>query len=108
LSVASLIFAALSVPALASAAEEPSRRTEIAADPVEIDGHFTFGPENVYGETGFGAGLRLGVPLVTCSAPSDFGILPTVAIGARGHVSEDVAITARIGYPTMTLGLSFM
>jgi hypothetical protein len=43
-----------------------------------------------------------------CSPPSDFGILPTVAIGARIHVGDNVSFVARLGYPTITLGVSFL
>ncbi|MGD0525315.1 MAG: hypothetical protein ABSE49_09240 [Polyangiaceae bacterium] len=43
-----------------------------------------------------------------CSPPSDFGVLPTVAIGARIHVGDNVSFVARLGYPTITLGVSFL
>ncbi len=151
--------------------------------PVEIEPHFTFGAGDVYGVTGFGGGLRIGVPLVGghlgrvpdnlalsfgadilhydncyfandcganylmvpvaaqwnlfvarrvsvfgeagaflykgwfdecgpdnsgCSAPSDFGVLPTIAVGARFHIGRFSALTLRVGYPTTTLGLSFL
>jgi hypothetical protein len=151
--------------------------------PIEIEPHFTFGPENIYGATGFGGGLRIGIPLIVgaigrvpdnlaltfgadilhydncyfandcganylmvpvaaqwnlfvarrvslfgeagafvykgwfdecgpdnngCAAPSDFGVLPTVAIGGRVHISRFSAFTLRIGYPTTTFGLSFL
>lgn len=150
---------------------------------MEIEPHLTFGPDNVYGNSGFGAGVRLGLPLavghlgrlpqnlalnfggdwihydncyygsfcsanyvlipataqwnvavarpvslfleggvflykgwfdpcnsgdVGCSEPSDFGLLPTLAVGGRIHVSDDVAVTLRLGYPTTTLGVSFL
>jgi hypothetical protein len=45
---------------------------------------------------------------VGCSPPSDFGLLPTIALGGRVHFSPDVALTLRLGYPTTTLGVSFM
>jgi hypothetical protein len=152
--------------------------------PLEIEPHFTFGAENVYGASGFGAGLRLSIPVIAgyvgrlpdnlaisfggdilhydncyyggycsanylmlpiaaqwnlfvarrvslfgeagafvykgwfdgcrsgdgpgCDAPSDFGVLPTIAIGARFHIADNASFTARIGYPTMTLGVSFL
>jgi hypothetical protein len=151
--------------------------------PIEFEPHLTFGAENVYGATGFGAGARVGIPLavghigrapqnlaltfggdvvhydncyfgpycganylmvpvaaqwnvgvvrplslfveggaflykgwfqgcgpgaVGCSPPSDFGLLPTLALGGRVHVGPDVALTLRVGYPTTTLGVSFM
>jgi hypothetical protein len=157
---------------------------EPSAYPVEIEPHFTFGPDNVYGNSGVGAGLRVSIPVVSsllvhvpdnlavsfggdlihydncyfgsecganylllpvaaqwnvfvarrvslfaeggvflykgffnqcgpddgpgCVEPSDFGILPTLAVGARLHMGDNVSFTARIGYPTITLGLSFL
>jgi hypothetical protein len=45
---------------------------------------------------------------VGCAAPSDFGVLPTVALGARLRLGTAVALTGRLGYPTTTLGVSFM
>jgi hypothetical protein len=177
-------LAALAAPCVASAQEatmvtlnEPTRY------PIEVEPHFTFGAEDIYGNTGFGAGLRLGVPVamghlgrlpqnlavsfggdivhydecyyggycsanylmvpgalqwnvgiarpvsvfleggaflykgwfdhcapgdVGCSAPSDFGLLPTVALGGRVHIGENAALTLRLGYPTSTLGVSFL
>ena len=157
---------------------------ERAEYPIEIEPHFTFGPDNVYGAAGYGGGVRLGVPLLVghlgpvsdslaisfggdvvhyencyfgsecganylilpvaaqfnifvfhsfsffgeggaylykgwfdgctpvdgtgCSAPSDLGILPALAIGGRLHLGAFSAITLRLGYPTTTLGLSFL
>ena len=46
--------------------------------PIEIEPHFTFGDENVYGATGFGGGLRLGVPL---------------ASGRLGRIPDNIAIS---------------
>ncbi len=43
-----------------------------------------------------------------CVAPSDFGLLPTLAVGVRVHMGDNAAFTARLGYPTATLGVSFM
>jgi hypothetical protein len=152
--------------------------------PLEVEPHFAFGAENVYGTTGFGAGVRLGIPVVAghigrlpqnvavsfgadwlhydncyfgsycgadylmlpaaaqwniflshrvsvfgelgffvykgwfsgcgpddgpgCSAPSDFGLLPTIAIGGRLHVTRNLSVALRLGYPTSTLGVSFL
>jgi hypothetical protein len=152
--------------------------------PVEVEVHAAFGAENVYGNTGVGAGVRISVPLIAgwlgrdvadnlaisfggdiinygncyyadhcganylmlpvaaqwnvffgrrfsafgelggfvyrgffdgcaagvngCSAPSDFGILPTVALGARVRVTRNVAFVARLAYPASTLGVSFL
>jgi hypothetical protein len=179
---------ALAIPALASEARADGEVTmqtlpEPTAYPWEIEPHLTFGPGNVYGNAGYGAGLRVGFPFaeghlgrlpqnlafnfggdlihydncyfgnycganyllvpaaaqwnvaiarpvtlfleagvflykgwfsgcapgdVGCSPPSDFGLLPTLAFGGRIHLSENVALTMRLGYPTTTLGVSFM
>jgi hypothetical protein len=164
--------------------EGPIARDEVSLYSLEVEPHFSFGAENVYGTTGFGGGLRLGIPLVAghlgwtpdnlalsfggdlihydncyygdhcsanyfmvpvaaqwnvfvarrvslfleggaflykgwfddcgptdgpgCSAPPNFGVLPTVAVGGRIHVGRNAAFTLRLGYPTTTLGLSFM
>jgi hypothetical protein len=179
-----LSLAILAMPSLARADGEVTmeRLREPTAYPIEVEPHLTFGAENVYGNTGFGAGARLGVPLaighlgpisqnlalslggdvvhydncyygpycganylivpaalqwnigvarplsvfveggafvykgwfdhcapgdVGCSAPSDFGLLPTLALGGRVHLGQDVALTLRVGYPTTTFGVSF-
>ncbi len=164
--------------------EAPTRRDELPPYPIEIEPHFAFGAENVYGATGLGAGLRVSIPLIFghlgqvpdnlaigfggdilhydncyygndcganylmlpavaqwnvfvarrvslfaegglfvykgffngcgpgdgpgCSPPSDFGVLPTVAVGARIHIGDNVSFVARLGYPTITLGVSFL
>ena len=169
----------------ASAQERPDHEYPMAAAyPLEVELHATFGAGDVYGNTGFGAGVRLSIPVVAgmlgrrlsdnlaisfggdivnydncyydtrcganylmlpiaaqynlffgrrvsvfgeagafvykgffdgcgpgdngCNAPSDFGILPTLAVGARIHITRSAAFTARIVYPTMTLGVSFL
>jgi hypothetical protein len=180
-----LLVALLSVaPSVAGAAEEyDPYRYDVVDYPIEVEPHFSFGAENVYGATGFGAGLRVGLPLVSgslgrvpdnlslslggdvvhydncfyaadcganylmvpvaaqwnvfvarrvslfaegglfvyrgffdgcrpgdgpgCSPPSDFGVLPTLAVGVRVHMGPAAAFTARLGYPTTTLGVSF-
>ncbi|MFI5299776.1 MAG: hypothetical protein ACHREM_16945 [Polyangiales bacterium] len=159
-------------------------RADASQYPLEIEPHFSFGAENIYGNSGFGAGVRFGIPLLLghvgslpdnlainfggdivhydncyysnycsanylmvpvaaqwnlfvarrlsvfgeagaflykgwfdrcgprdgpdCSVPSDFGLLPTVAIGGRVHIGGNTAFTLRLGYPTSTLGLSFL
>jgi hypothetical protein len=184
-------IAAIGLPGVARAdeviivREERPReaRFESSLYAVEIEPHFTFGPENVFGAAGFGGGLRIGIPLIAgrlgrvpdnlaisfgadilhydncyfandcganylmfpvaaqwnifvarrvsvfleggafvykgwfdecgpdnggCAAPSDFGVLPTVAVGGRVHISRFSALTLRVGYPTTTFGLSFL
>ena len=65
-----------------------------------------FGEGGAFVYKGFFDGCAPGTP--GCSAPSDFGILPTLAAGVRVHVNDSVAFTARLGYPTITLGASFL
>jgi hypothetical protein len=45
---------------------------------------------------------------VGCATPSDFGVMPTLAIGGRVYLGRHGAITARVGYPMITLGASFL
>jgi hypothetical protein len=181
----SLAGALVAIPARAQGELPAPPREDARLYPIEIEPHFSFGAENVYGATGFGAGLRVSVPVVAgylgrgvpqnlavsfggdilnyqncyyaddcganylmlpvaaqwnvfvarrvslfgeagafvykgffngcgpgdgpgCNAPSDFGVLPTLAVGARFHLADNVSFTARIGYPTMTLGVSFL
>jgi hypothetical protein len=192
--VSGVSIAAIGLPGIARAdeviivREEPRpARFESSLYAVEIEPHFTFGPENVFGTAGFGGGLRIGIPLIAgrlgrvpdnlaisfgadilhydncyfanaandcganylmfpvaaqwnifvarrvslfleggafvykgwfdnecgpgidgCAGPSDFGVLPTVAVGGRVHISRFSALTLRIGYPTTTFGLSFL
>lgn len=160
------------------------RIVEPSAYPIEVEPHFAFGAENVYGVAGYGGGLRLSIPIVAslldrvpdnlaisfgadllhyencyfpqhcganylmlplagqwnvfvarrvslfaeggaffykgffdlcapgdppnCAPPSEFGVLPTLAIGARIHMGDTASFTARLGYPTSTLGISFL
>jgi hypothetical protein len=182
---AGALVATIALPSVALADGEAPYRFENRADyGLEVEPHFAFGAENVYGATGFGAGLRVSIPLVYghigrlpdnlafsfggdvlhydncyyatncganyvmlpaaaqwnvyvarrvslfleggvfvykgwfdrcdaldgagCNAPSDFGLLPTVAIGGRIHMGDNVSFIARVGYPTTTFGLSFL
>ena len=169
-------------PSLAKAEEVIIvREREAAVYPVEIEPHFSFGAEDVYGVAGFGGGLRVSIPFVAahmgrvsdnlgitfggdiihydncyyvgtdcganylmapvaaqwniifsrrfsllveggaylykgwydtcgpgCSGPSDFGVLPTVAVGGRLRVGWHTALLLRVGYPMITLGVSFL
>jgi hypothetical protein len=184
-SVPAVLLAALAVlPTTARAQGEEREPLGVESTRgLEIEPHFTFGAENVYGASGLGAGLRVGVPLldghvgrlpddlalslggdivhydncywggycsanylmvpvaaqwnldlsrrvsflaeggvfvykgwfdacrpgdVGCAAPSDFGVLPTIAVGGRIRFSDTAAFTMRVGYPTVTLGVSFL
>jgi hypothetical protein len=42
----------------------PANRDGVSNYSIELEPHLSFGEENVYGNTGFGAGLRVGIPLV--------------------------------------------
>lgn len=44
----------------------------------------------------------------SCGLPPDFGVQPTLAIGARVHMGDDLALNMRLGYPTITIGVSFL
>jgi hypothetical protein len=181
---AGALVATIALPSVALADGEAPYRFENRADyGLEVEPHFAFGAENVYGASGFGGGVRLGIPLAVghigrapqnlalsfggdllhydncyygsycsanyvtvpvalqwnvfvarpvslfleggaflykgwfdecgagdpgCSAPPDFGLLPTVAVGGRVHIGDNVALTLRLGYPTTTIGVSFM
>lgn len=52
-------------------------------------------------ECAFGRGLG-------CKEPSALGAQPSVAVGGRVHIAQNIAFTMRIGYPTMTVGFSFL
>jgi hypothetical protein len=43
-----------------------------------------------------------------CHEPAGFGVLPAVYVGGRYYFSEHLALTMRVGYPTFSVGVSFM
>jgi hypothetical protein len=43
-----------------------------------------------------------------CNNPSRTGVRPALAIGGRWHLSDRLALTLRIGYPTASIGLSIL
>lgn len=43
-----------------------------------------------------------------CSEPTTTGVGPAFYLGGRYHFSEHVALTMRIGYPSLSVGVSFM
>jgi len=47
------------------------------------------------------------INVTPCTTHTRAGIVPAGFVGARFHTSDHVAITARVGYPTMSLGVSF-
>lgn len=68
---------------------------------------------SVYGEAGiflykgfFDDNICAGLGAV-CADPADFGVLPTFAVGGRYQFSDHVSLNLRLGYPTVTLGVSF-
>jgi hypothetical protein len=179
-------IAILAAPAIARAqgpVEAPTPDRDPSVYPVEIEPHFAFATGGVYTASGFGAGLRVSIPIVPdllhavpdnlaitfggdllhysdcyygdecganylmlpvgaqwnvfvarrvslfaeaglyvykgffnqcpgngpgCSAPSDFGLGPMLAVGVRVHIGDNVSFNARLGYPTFTLGVSFL
>jgi hypothetical protein len=182
---AAMTLSAVTMADVVMRVEGPSPPREyVSAYALELEPHFSFGPDNVYGTAGIGAGMRLGIPLFVgnlgampdnlaisfggdilhydncyfgvecganylmvpvaaqwnifvlrhlsvfaeggaflykgwfngcgpgdgpgCSAPADFGVLPTLALGGRVHFGDHAALTVRVGYPTTTIGLSFL
>ena len=67
---------------------------------------------SVFGEPGFtifqGFFDKCPSGALGCVDAPTLGWRPTLAVGGRYHLSEHVALTARIGYPAFTLGASFM
>jgi hypothetical protein len=51
-----------------------------------------------------------GEPGIALSHNSDtgFGVSPVVMVGGRYQISDTVALTLRLGYPTFSFGVSFM
>jgi hypothetical protein len=45
---------------------------------------------------------------VACYSPTATGIRPAFYVGGRYHFNEHIALTMRIGYPTFSVGVSFM
>jgi len=43
-----------------------------------------------------------------CNDPSHFSITPALYVGGRYHFNEHTALTMRIGYPDISVGVSFM
>jgi hypothetical protein len=42
------------------------------------------------------------------AAPTDTGVSPVIFLGGRYHLSQNTALTLRIGFPTFSFGFSFM
>ncbi len=43
-----------------------------------------------------------------CDNPSHFSVTPALYVGGRYHFNEHTALTMRIGYPDVSIGVSFM
>jgi hypothetical protein len=54
---------------------------------------------SVFGEPGLALSHRSG---------GDFGVLPVFSAGGRFHFNDSVALTMRLGYPSFSLGVSFL
>jgi hypothetical protein len=68
-----------------------------------------FGEPGIYIYKGFFDSFCDGLPAnVPCTAPHSFGVQPMFNVGGRYHFSEHVALTMRVGYPTFSIGVSFM
>jgi hypothetical protein len=53
---------------------------------------------SVFGEPGLALSHR----------PGDFGVIPVFNAGGRFHFNDRMALTARLGYPSFSLGFSFL
>jgi hypothetical protein len=65
---------------------------------------------SVFGEPGlvFYHGDFGSCPLASCpAAPSVNGFEPAFYLGGRYHLSEHTSLTMRLGFPSLTFGLSF-
>jgi hypothetical protein len=68
---------------------------------------------SVFGEPGlyfykffFDSGACDGI--AGCAPPNSFGVRPAIFLGGRYYFSEHITLTMRIGYPTFSIGVSFM
>jgi hypothetical protein len=43
-----------------------------------------------------------------CSYPKDTGVYPAIFVGGRFHFNDTIALTMRLGYPTSSVGVSFL
>jgi hypothetical protein len=71
---------------------------------------------SVFGEPGFfiyhgffsGCAFANGSPCFTPTGYPETGILPAFYAGARYYFSDKVTLTMRVGYPTFSIGVSFL
>jgi hypothetical protein len=81
--------------------------------PVAMQWNFWLSPRwSVFGEPGLyiyhGIYDDFCAGLVGCSAPSRTSLDLLLAAGGRFHFNDTVALTLRVGYPTLSLGVSFL
>jgi hypothetical protein len=70
-----------------------------------------FGEPGFFIYHGFFSGCFLNANRAVCDAPGGYaetGILPAFYAGARYHFSDTVTLTMRVGYPTFSIGVSFL
>ncbi len=86
--------------------------------PVTMQWNFWLSPRwSVFGEPGlyiyhatfdsFCSQLK-GAALAACNEPSHTGVGFAGYVGGRFHFNDTVALTLRLGYPTVSLGVSFL
>ncbi len=84
--------------------------------PVVMQWNFFVAPKwSVFGEPGlylykgfFESVCNVNGNQQNCNEPTQFGIRPAIYIGGRYYFNEHVTLTMRLGYPTFSLGVSFM
>ncbi len=68
---------------------------------------------SVFGEPGIAIyhGFFSDCPIVAggfvCGTPQETGLEPALYVGGRYHFSDGVALTMRVGFPTLSIGVSF-
>ncbi|MGD0676964.1 MAG: hypothetical protein ABSC94_16235 [Polyangiaceae bacterium] len=67
-----------------------------------------FGEPGLYIYHGWYTTCRIYPENLACGAePEQTGVLPALFLGARFHFSDKAALTMRVGYPTLSVGVSF-
>ena len=86
--------------------------------PVTMQWNFWLSPKwSVFGEPGLFVyhGIyddycrdRSGNPVPGCDYPTRTGVEPALFVGGRFHFNDTIALTMRLGYPTASIGVSFL
>jgi hypothetical protein len=79
--------------------------------PVVLQWNFYVAPRfSVFGEPGFSIDYAFygDCMIANCKAGNNFFPGFIFEVGGRYHINEHLALTARVGYPTITFGVSFM